>query len=181
MRFSLRNNILQHKDISCISFFNHRSIYFLINIYSDSSQVALKYLKDTKVNINNILIMIGDFNIRNYFWDLNFPHHFSYRDILFEITDFFQLKISESFEFFSTRYSNNPQVSNSVLDLVFLQSVSPELNNHYIHPSWRLTFDHTLITINISILEEQVHIKKQSLIKDSKRNSTSLTNLFISS
>ena len=36
-----------------------------MNIYSDSSQIALKYLKDTKANINNTLIMTGDFNIRD--------------------------------------------------------------------------------------------------------------------
>jgi len=37
LRFSLRNNILQHRDILCISFFNQGSIYFLINVYSDLS------------------------------------------------------------------------------------------------------------------------------------------------
>ena len=56
-------------DFSCISFFNQRLIFFLINInvYSDSSQLALKYLENTEVNINNVLIMTGDFNIRNNF------------------------------------------------------------------------------------------------------------------
>ena len=64
--------------------------------------------------------MTGDFNIRDYFWDPNFPHHSFYRDIFFEIIDSFQLEISEPFEFFPTRYFDNLQVSNSVLDLVFL-------------------------------------------------------------
>jgi len=36
-----------------------------MNIYSDSSHLALKYLKDTEININNLLIMTGDFNIRD--------------------------------------------------------------------------------------------------------------------
>ena len=61
MYFSLWNDILNHKDISYISFFNHSSIYFSINVYSDSSQLALKYLKNTKVNINNIFIMARNF------------------------------------------------------------------------------------------------------------------------
>jgi len=51
--------------ITYISFFNQGSIFFLINVYSDLSQSALKYLKDTEVNISNILIMTGDFNIRD--------------------------------------------------------------------------------------------------------------------
>ena len=36
-----------------------------MNIYSDSSHSALKYLKDIEVNIDNVLIMTGDFNIRD--------------------------------------------------------------------------------------------------------------------
>jgi len=65
IHFSLQNDILNHKDILYILFFNCSSIYFLINVYSNSSQSALKYLKDTEVNINNILIITGDFNIRD--------------------------------------------------------------------------------------------------------------------
>ena len=48
-------------------FFNCGFIYFLINVCSDSSQLALKYLKDTEVNIDNILIITGNLNIRDSF------------------------------------------------------------------------------------------------------------------
>ena len=41
----------------------------MINIYSDNYQAALKYLKDTEVNIHNILVMARDFNIRDREWD----------------------------------------------------------------------------------------------------------------
>ena len=67
--FSLQNDIFNHRDISCIFFSNQGSIYFLINIYLDSSQLALKYLKDTETNIHNIIIMTGDFNIRDSLWN----------------------------------------------------------------------------------------------------------------
>ena len=66
-------------------------VQFLINVYSDLSQMALKYLKDTEVNINNVLIMMEDFNIRDSFWNPNIPYHFSYRDTLFDITNSFHL------------------------------------------------------------------------------------------
>jgi len=36
-----------------------------MNVHSDSSQSALKYLKDTEANINNVLIITRDFNIRD--------------------------------------------------------------------------------------------------------------------
>ena len=54
-----------HRDISLIFFFNNNLILFLLNVYSNLSQLALKYLKDTEVNINNVLIMTGNFNIRD--------------------------------------------------------------------------------------------------------------------
>jgi len=65
--FYLHKDIFNHRDIPLISFFNDNSILFLMNIYSDSAQLALKYLKDTEVIINNILIMMGDFNIHDNF------------------------------------------------------------------------------------------------------------------
>lgn len=37
----------------------------MLNIYSDNHQSALKYLKDIEVNLNNDIIMVGDFNIRD--------------------------------------------------------------------------------------------------------------------
>jgi len=120
-------------DLSCILFFNQGSSYFLINVYSDSSQLALKYLKNTEVNINNILIITKNFNIRDSFWNPYFPYHFIHRDSLFDIADFFQLEISKLTKLFPTRYSNNDQDSNSVLDLIFLWLFPTEFNNHLIH------------------------------------------------
>ena len=67
--FFLRKDIINYKNINLVSFFNNSSMYFLINIYSDNHQSALKCLKDTKVNLNNILIMMGDFNIRDNNWN----------------------------------------------------------------------------------------------------------------
>ena len=63
LHFSLHNDIFNQRDILLIFFFNNNSLFYLINIYSDSSQTALKYLKDTGVSINNVLIIMGDFNI----------------------------------------------------------------------------------------------------------------------
>ena len=39
--------------------------YYIMNVYSDFSHTALKYLKDTEVNIDNVIVMTGDFNIRD--------------------------------------------------------------------------------------------------------------------
>ena len=65
-----------------------------MNVYSNSSHSALKYLKDTEVNIDNVLIMAGDFNIRDSLWDISFPHHSSISDDLLIIADSFNLTLS---------------------------------------------------------------------------------------
>ena len=56
-------------------------MFFLINIYLDLSQLALKYLKDTKVDIYNVFIMTGDFNIRDNFWDPMYPHNSTHSNL----------------------------------------------------------------------------------------------------
>ena len=63
--FTLCKDIYNHRDISLVSFFNNNSVFYLMNICSDSSQMALKYLKDSEVNFQNILVMTDDFNIRD--------------------------------------------------------------------------------------------------------------------
>ena len=63
--FLLHKDILNHRDISLISFSNNNICYYIMNVYSDSSHTALKYLKDTEANIDNVVLMTGDFNIRD--------------------------------------------------------------------------------------------------------------------
>ena len=89
--------------------------------------MALKYLKDTEVNISNV-------NIRDNSWNPNFPYYSFHSDVLFKVADFLHLELSRPIEQVSTRYSNNYQDSNSVIDLIFLRLESLEHNNYTIHP-----------------------------------------------
>ena len=132
--FSSWKDIFNHRDISCISFFNNRSIYFLINIYLDLSQTALKYLKNTEANTNNVLIMIGDFNIRDSSWNSYFPHHLAHWDLLTNIAYSMNLCISKSTNQVLTKYLDNPNNLNLVINLMFLQSTSSEFDNHMVYP-----------------------------------------------
>ena len=105
--FSLHKDIFNYWNISCFFFVNCSLVYFLINVYLNSSQSALKYLKDTEVNINNILIMTGNFNIRDCSWNPNFLFHSIHKDIPLDIVDSFHLEMSELTNHIFTRYSNN--------------------------------------------------------------------------
>ena len=130
--------------------------------------MALKYLKNTEVNSNNVLIMTGDFNIRNCSWNHNFLYHFIHRDNLINITDSFQLELSEPINRVSTRYLDNQYESNSVIDIMFLRPDSLEYNNHSIHLDQHLTSNHAPLTVYISIFEENIQTKKCTLVKNSE-------------
>ena len=132
--FSLHKDIINHKDILLASFFNNNDNFWIINIYSDSSHFALKYLKDSEANIQNLLIMTGGFNIWDSIWNLSFPHYFSISNNLIIIADSFNLDLSVLTNSVPTRYPDTIGELNSVINLMFLQSGLTELNNHSIHP-----------------------------------------------
>ena len=150
-----------------------------MNIYSDSSHFALKYLKDTEANIRNLLIMTGNLNIMDSLWDLSFPHHSTISDDLLIIADLFNLDLSSPTNQVPTRYLDNVNDSNSVIDLMFLHSGSSKLNNHLIHPDWHLMLDHAPLTITINIVEESVNPTKCSIIKNSKEETAFIKDITI--
>jgi len=65
MRFSLRKDLINHRDINVIDFHNGQDVNFIINVYSDSNQTALQVLRNNTRNIGIMIIMTGDFNIRD--------------------------------------------------------------------------------------------------------------------
>jgi len=160
-------DVIDHRDILLASFFNNGDIFWLMNIYSDASYFALKYLKDTEVNIQNLLIMAGDFNIRNSLWDPLFLHHLSISNDLIIIADSFHLSLLFPTKQVLTRYTDNINDSNSVIDLMFLHCDSSVLNNHSIHPEWCLSSNHAPLTITIPISDKCINTCKNTIQKNS--------------
>ena len=148
-----------------------------MNVYSDSSHSALKYLKNTEVNIMNLLIMTGDFNIRDNIWNLSFPHHSAISDNLMIIADFYNWDLSIPTHWVPTRYLDTTGKANLVIDLMFLQSGSTELNNHSIHPDWQLSLDHAPLTMTIPIAEENIVSSKFSIAKNSNEEESFINDI----
>jgi len=101
-----------------------------LNVYSDSQQNVLKHLKDTEVNLNNVIIMTGNFNIHDSNWDPSYPHYSIHADTLHKISNSLSLELSISINPVPTQYADNAQDSNSLIDLMFLQPNHGGFDNH---------------------------------------------------
>ena len=167
LHFSLHKDIINHRDILLLSFFNNGDIFWIMNAYSDSSHSTIKYFKDMELNIRNLLIMTGDFNICDSLWDPSYNFHSSISDDLFVIADSFNLFLSFPIDQVPTRYADNANDLNSVLDLMYLRCNSEEINSHIIHPDWQLTSNHMPLTISIPIVKKHITTRKRTLIKNS--------------
>ena len=88
----------------------------MIKIYSNKYHFTLKYFKDAEVNLQNVLIIAGNFNIKDNNWNSLYPF---YSNILLEIADSFGLYLSSFNQQISTQYSDNANNTNLVIDLLF--------------------------------------------------------------
>jgi len=120
LHFSFRKDIINHRDIILASFLNNNSTFWIMNVYSDSSHTTLKYLKNTEINLSNLFIMAGDFNIRDSYWDPAYPYHSYLYDDLMTVADSFNLELSSPTNIAPTRYLDTDSGSNSTIDLMFL-------------------------------------------------------------
>jgi len=105
----------------------------MINVYSDTTQTALKYFKNTEANICNVLIIAGDFNIRDSNWDSLFSFHLIHSDLLTDIVNSLDLILSNPTNHIPTRDSDNVNDVNSVIELMFLRPNSLEIDNYTIY------------------------------------------------
>jgi len=94
MRFALYLDIVNHRNINVLSFHNKQDVNFMINVYSNSNQTAPQFLSQNIVNLNNTIIMTGNFNIRDSDWDPNFHHYSIHTDNLFTLADSLGLELS---------------------------------------------------------------------------------------
>jgi len=144
----------------------------MINIYSDT---ILQVLQQNMVNINNTIILTGDFNIRDSNWDPSFRHHFSHTNDLITIADSLGLKLSPPLNPSPTRFANNLRDTNSIIDLVFLPPDNTGFSRHMLHPEIHKPSDHVPLIIEIGIGEINTDINIWSIKKDSEEEKNFIT------
>ena len=113
-------------------------------------------LHDNIRNIGNMIIMTGDFNIRDSDWDPNVHHHLIHIEDLMFIADCLDLELATPINPGPTRFADNQQDSNSVLDLVFMNPNNSGFNKHILKLEIHLPSDYVLLFIKVSIKEENI-------------------------
>jgi len=98
---------MDHRDINILLFYNCQDINFVINVYSDSDQIAIWALQDCTRDIRNMVVMTEDFNIRDSNWDPNIHHHSIDSKDLLTVADSLGLELSPPLNLGPTRFANN--------------------------------------------------------------------------
>ena len=107
--------------------------------------------------------MAGNFNISNSDWDLSFLHHSIHTSDLLIIANSFDLDLSTPINPGPTRFADNNNGSNSVIDLMFINPLNSGFNNHQILQDKRLPSDHVPLFIELQITPANIEEKRRSI------------------
>ena len=85
-----------------------------------------------------------------------------------DIVDYFNFRLFTSIIQMPTQYFDNPNDSNSVIDLMFLQANSLKIEKHFILSDLHSPSDYAFLTVDIIIEEEFIQDKQRTIIKNSE-------------
>jgi len=168
MRFTLRLDIINHRDVNILAFHSGQHINYVINVYSDDNQSALHFLNRNIVNLNNTIVMTGDFNIRDNDWDPNYPHHSVHSEDLLTLAESLGLDLSLPTNPGPTRFADNLCDTNSVIDLAFINPNNSGFGQYSLHPELQRPSDHVPLIIEVSINKTNIDNFFWSISKDSE-------------
>ena len=177
MRFTLCLDIVNHWDINVLAFHNNHDMNFIINVYSDSDQTAWRFLSQNIINLDNTIIMTGDFNIRDSNWDPNYHHYFIHTEDLITIADSLGLELSPPLNPGPTRFVDNPCNSNSVIDFVFLPPNNKGFSQHKLYSDIHKPLDHIPLVIEVGIADIDIDHSIRLISKDNQEEKDFVTSL----
>jgi len=121
--------------------------------------------------------MTGNFNIRDSDWDPNFQHNSIHTEDLLTITDSLGLELSLPLNPGPTRFTDNIQDFNSVIDLVFLPPDNRGFRQYMLHPDIHKPSDHVPLTIKVGITETNIDLSLRLISKNSEKEENFIASL----
>jgi len=168
MRFTLRLDIINHRDVNVLVFHSGQHINYIINIYSNDNQSALHFLNRNIIDLNNTVVMTGNFNIRDNDWDPNYPHHSVHTEDLLTLAESLGLDLLPPINPGPTRFADNLRDTNSVIDLAFINPNNSGFGQYSLYPELHRPSDHVPLIIEVSINETNIDNSFWSISKNSK-------------
>jgi len=166
LRFALRRDIVDHRDIQLLFFFNRGWCQFLINIYSDDLHTAVDFLSNETPNIPHLLYMEGDFNVRDAEWDPSISSYYAAGQVLIDLDESYSLVCSIPALSVPTHYLDISGHANSVIDLIFLGMSCAQVT-HCIEPDLRKPSDYAPLIVDLPIAPENICVCRMVLKHDS--------------
>ena len=96
LQFALRRNIVDHRDIQLLFFFNRSQCQFLMNVYSDNLHTAVDFLSNEAPNIPHLLYIEGNFNVRDTEQNSSVSSHSTASQTLMDLAKSYSLVYSTS-------------------------------------------------------------------------------------
>ena len=155
LSFALKRDIVDHRDIKLLFFFNSGRFQFLMNVYSDDLYTAVNFLSREALNIPNLLYIGRNFNIRDAKWDSSISLHPATCQSLRGLADSYSPVHSLPALPVPTHYSDISGHANSVINLIFL-GINCAQVIHCIEPDLRRPSDHTPLIVDLSIASENI-------------------------
>ena len=171
--FALRRDIVDHRDIQLLSFFNRGRCQFLMNVYSNDLHTAVDFLANIAPNIPHLLYMGEDFNVRDAEWDPSVSSHPAAGQALMDLAESYSLVHSIPVLSVPTHYSDISGHANSVIDLIFLGMSCAQVT-HRIKPDLRRPLDHAPLIVDLPIASENICVCRMVLKRDSEEEAAFL-------
>jgi len=93
----------------------------------------------------------------------------AHSDILIDIANYFEIRLSFTIQQVLMRCTNNSNNSNSIIDLIIFQLDLVKVNNHLILSKLWYFPDYTPLTVDIFISEEFIYKKQRTIIRNSQK------------
>ena len=166
LRPAYRRDIVDHPDIFVLSLTSNDVNYYLMNVYNDDQNSALRHLERIRDELPQFAYMGGDFNCHSREWDPECRLHGTVAISLLETAASMGLGLSEPTNPGYTFKSANPDLRPSVIDLVFVDIAETLRRRPFRDLDRQGRSDHVPLSCTVDLEYEEIEMHRQTLKPD---------------
>ncbi|KXN83940.1 hypothetical protein AN958_00791 [Leucoagaricus sp. SymC.cos] len=167
LRPSVQQDIIDHRDIFILSLFTSKGALNFLNIYSDDAHMAINFLAREVDVLPTFVYMGDDFNYHSEVWDGSHTSYPLVTQCLLEFASDIGLEWACPSNLGVTHVPHNPDLADSVIDLVFTGPLSAQSDLPRLDLNCHGPLDHVQISTLISISESEIRISCMVIPRES--------------